>query len=66
MSHILEVGDQIVEFNGEDTSRLTAIMLTKRITATFDMTERKFVVIRGGDSVFPDLDEEESAESSLF
>jgi len=66
LSHILEVGDQIVEFNGEDTSRLTAIMLTKRITATFDMTERNFVVIRGGDSVFPDLDEKESAESSLF
>ena len=55
-----------MEFNGEDTSRLTAIMLTKRITATFDMTERNFVVIRGGDSVFPDLDEKESVESSLF
>ena len=67
LSSQLQIGDRIVEFNGEDTSNLTAIMLTKRISSTFDMEERKFVIHRAKPS---EKDEKmsvaSSVESSLF
>jgi len=46
LSDILHVGDRIVAFNGEDTRTLTPIMLTKKISATFDMEDRRFVILR--------------------
>lgn len=57
----LQVGDRIVKFNGEDTSNLTAVMLTKRISSTFDMPARKFMILR---STFPSSIKDEKMSSS--
>lgn len=47
LTGIIKEGDRIISFNGEPTSKMTAIALSKRIKLTTYDSLRKFIIVRG-------------------
>ena len=46
LANILQVGDHIVSFNGEESTSWNAITLTKKISRSFDERKRVFGISR--------------------
>jgi len=62
---VLQVGDHIVSFNGEDSTSWNALTLTKKISKSFDENKRVFCISRRMQVALDDDDKEDDEQNSV-
>jgi len=65
LANVLQVGDYIVSFNGEDSTSWNALTLTKKISKSFDERKRVFGISRRRQVALDDDDKEDDEQNSV-